>query len=615
MSDKNFFLHIFGGAWHIWDFLCRLVIDVVITIVVLLVLVALFGSRHIVVPSSSALVVDLQGDLVEQFSGDPAQRALNKLLGQNQLPQTRLRDVVDAIEHAKDDRRIKALVLESGELDSAALAKLQDIGRAIADFRKTGKPVFALNDSYTQSQYYLAAMANTVFIHPQGQVLLTGYGIYQPYFKDALDKLSVDWHVFRVGKYKSAVEPFILNGMSPDARADWGNVLGVLWDAYQADVTRARKLKPDALAGYINGVPGNLAAVDGDSAELALKSGLVDRIADEDQMEAAVAKVVGESHHTFRQIGFRDYLNAVDGSVQGGDDGKGTVGVIVAAGDILPGDQPPGNIGGDSTSELIRKARYDDSIKALVLRVDSPGGSAFASDLILRQIQLTKEAGKPVVVSMGSVAASGGYWISMAGDEIFASPTTLTGSIGIFGMFPTFQNTLAKIGVHTDGVGTTPLSGALNPMLPMSPQMQQAFQLSIDHGYREFITKVAKDRHMQVAAVNDIAQGRVWAGLTARKIGLVDKFGDLQDAVAAAARLAGLGKHYSVRYIEPPLSLTDRLLISMANDSNARLNATLLPSTGFTASPWYGEVMKLANTFSAFTDPRGIYAFCFCNVQ
>ena len=250
-----------------------------------------------------------------------------------------------------------------------------------------------------------------------------------------------------------------------------------------------------------------------------------------------------------------------------------------------------------------------------MLRVDSPGGSAFASDLILRQIQLAKEAGKPVVVSMGSVAASGGYWISMAGDEIFASPTTLTGSIGIFGMFPTFQNTLAKIGVHTDGVGTTPLSGALNPMLPMSPQMQQAFQLSIDHGYQEFITKVAKDRHMQVAAVNDIAQGRVWAGLTARKLGLVDKFGDLQDAIAAAAKLAGLGKHYSVRYIEKPLSLTDRLLISVANDSNARLGATRLPNTGFTASPWYGEVMKLANTFGTFTDPRGIYAFCFCSVR
>ncbi len=622
MSDKNIFVRIFSGTWRLWDFLCRLVTDLVITLVVIAILVLIFSFQWVTVPASAALVVDPQGSLVEQYSGSLAQRAMDRLLGQEQRPQTRLRDVVSAIEHAKNDDRIKALVLDTdkmgggGLLGGAALSDLQDVGRAIRDFKKTGKPVFALGDSYTQSQYYLAAMANTVFIHPQGMVFLHGYGVYQPYFKDALDKLGVEVNIFRVGKYKSAVEPLMLNGMSPDARSDWSGVVNVLWNAYQHDVTKARSLKPDALSNYIDNVDTGLAAVGGDSAKLALKAGLVDKIATRDQMAAAVTKVVGETDHNFTQIDFRDYLQAVDDSTEHAGGGN-AVGVIVAAGDIKPGDQPSGSIGGDSTSDLIRQARYDDSIKAVVLRVDSPGGSAFASDLILRQIELTKEAGKPVIVSMGSVAASGGYWISMAGDKIFANPTTLTGSIGIFGLFPTFNKTLAKIGVHSDGVGTTPLSDAFDVTRPMSPLMQKAFQLNIDNGYQQFITKVAQNRHMSVAEVNTIAQGRVWSGKEAKRLGLVDKFGNLQDAIAEAAKLGKLGPHYSVRYIEQPESLMDQLIIAIANDSSFRLgsdlDSRLLPTTEFSSAPWYGEMLHLANSFKAFTDPRGIYAYCiFC---
>ncbi|HEX5340797.1 MAG TPA: signal peptide peptidase SppA [Gammaproteobacteria bacterium] len=615
MSDKNFFVHIFGGIWHAWDFVCRSAINLVVTVLLIIFLIAIFASHKVAVPSSAALVVDPQGALVEQISGDPAQRALNRLMGQKQRPQTRLRDVVAAIEQAKSDHRIKALVLETDQLDSAGMADLQDIGHAIRDFKHSGKPVFALGDSYSQAQYYLAAMADTVFIHPQGQVFLRGFGIYQPYFKDALNKLGVDWNIFRVGKYKSAVEPFMLNGMSADAREDWGGVLKVLWNQYQTDVTGARKLKPDALTGYINAITKNLDAVKGDTAELALKSRLVDKIADNDEMEAAVTKVVGESRHSFRQIDFRDYLKAMDDGTQTRDTGSDEVGVIIAAGDIKAGEQPPGSIGGDSTSELIRKARHDSNIKAVVLRVDSPGGSAFASDLILREIELTKQAGKPVVVSMGNVAASGGYWISMAGDEIFASPTTLTGSIGIFGMIPTFQNTLAKLGVHTDGVGTTSLSDAFDLTQPMSSQMKHLVQSSVDHGYQIFITKVAHNRNMKVDAVNDIAQGRVWSGLEAKKLGLVDKFGDLQDAIGAAAKLGKLGDHYAVRYIEKPLSFTDRLLIGMANDSRSSVATGLLPGSNLAAMPFYGQMLKLADTLKAFTDPRGVYAYCFCDIQ
>ena len=612
-EQKNFFKFIFGGAWKVWDFLCRLVINLVVTVLVIIIAAASFGSHHVSVPSGAALVVDFKGDLVEQLTGDPGARAVARLFGQKQRPETRLRDVVDSIEQAKDDSRIKALVLETDELDGAGLAALSEVGHAIQDFRKSDKPVFAFGSGYQQGQYYLAAQADTVFIHPQGEVFLHGFGIYQPYFKDALDKLGVEWNIFRVGKYKSAVEPFMLNGMSPDAREDYTEVLKSLWGSYEKDVTHARKLRGDALDSYIADAGTNLQNVQGDGAKLALQSKLVDKIAEPDEMQAAVAKVTGWSGHSFKQVEYRDYLGSGDSDGQDAPvlDGN-KVAVVVASGDIQNGDQPPGTIGGDSTSELIREARDDDSVKALVLRVDSPGGSSFASDLILRQVELTKEAGKPVVVSMGSVAASGGYWISMAGDQIYASPSTITGSIGIFGMLPTFQNTLAKIGVHSDGVGTSPLSDAFDVTRPMSPLLKQLFQLTIDHGYEEFIGKVAKNRHMKVDAVDAIAQGRVWTGADAKRLGLVDKFGDLDDAVQAAAKLADVEKSYRVEYVEKPMSFYDRLLISLGNDTDSSLGLKLPQAA---VSPWYEKVARIAQSLDVFDDPKGIYAYCFCDLR
>ncbi len=611
MSEKNFFVHIFGGMWKVWDFLCRLVINTVITVLVLVLVIGALGARHVVVPSSAALVVDLQGDLVEQFSGDPTERALNRLMGQKQQPQTRLRDVVEAIDKARYDGRIKALVLATDEMRGAGLEQLETVAHAVHEFEKSKKPVFALGDSYDQAQYYLAASADVVFIHPQGAVFLRGFGLYQPYFKDALDKLGVEWNVFRVGKYKSAVEPFMRNDMSPEAREDYTGLLGSLWTDYQAEITRDRKLPGDGVKNYIDGLPDSLKAVGGDDAKLALDAKLVDRIAEPDQMQAAVAKVVGRSGQGFRSVEYRQYLDAVDGD-QHGTFGGDKVGVVVAEGDIMDGDQPPGAIGGDSTSELIREARDDDSIRALVLRVNSPGGSSFASDLILREVELTKEAGKPVVVSMGDVAASGGYWISMGGDKIYASPSTITGSIGIFGMLPTFQDSLAKLGVHSDGVGTTKLSDAFDLTRPMTPEMKQVFQLSIDHGYQQFITKVAKNRHMKVEDVDAIAQGRVWSGSDAKRLGLVDAYGDLDDAVQAAAKLADLGNRYTVDYIEKQPSFLDRLVMNMADDTDASARAHAaaadLPS-------WYGKIMQLAGSLQVFNDPRGIYAYCFCDVH
>jgi protease-4 len=611
VAQKNFFVVVFGGIWKVWDLLCRIIINVGITLAVLLLGLAALagGNRHATVPSTAALVVDIQGALVEQFSGDPAQRAFDRLFGQrDENPQTRLRDVITAIETAKSDHRIKALVIETDGMEAAGLESLQEVGHAIRDFKKTGKPVFALGSSYDQSQYYLASLADTVFIHPMGEVFLRGFGLYQPYFKDALDKLGVEWNVFRVGKYKSAVEPFMLDGMSPEARENYTSLVGQLWADYQNDVTAARKLPGDAIKDYSNNLDQGLAATQGDGARLALDAHLVDKIADFDQMEEAVEKVVGTENHSFRSVDFRDYVAGLDA----GDFGGSRVGVIVAEGDIQNGDQPPGAIGGDSLSELIRQARYDDSIKAVVLRVDSPGGSSFASDIILREIELTQKAGKPVVISMGNLAASGGYWISMSGDAIYASPSTITGSIGAFGMLPTFQDTLAKVGVHTDGVGTTPFSDAFDVTRPMAPEVKQMFQLSIDNLYSSFVNKVAKHRHMKPEDVEAIAQGEVWTGADAKRLGLVDKFGDLQDAEAAAAKMANLGPNYSVTYIEKQPSFTDRFLMNLAENSESHV-AIKLPQAAL--APWYTKVMDVAKSLDVFNDPRGEYAFCFCDIR
>ena len=601
MAQKNFFVVVFGGIWKVWDILCRVIINLVITVIVVVLVIASFaGGGHRAVPSSAALVVDIQGELVEQYSGDPAQRALDRLLGQrDQKPQTRLRDVLAAIQEAKDDHRIKALVLETDEMGGAGFASLQEVGHAIRDFRESGKPVFAMGSAYDQGQYYLASMAGTVFIHPMGDVFLRGFGIYQPYFKDALDKLGVDWNVFRVGKYKSAVEPFLLNGMSPEAREDYSNLVGQLWTDYQKDVATARKLSPDAIKSYADDLDKRLAATQGDGARMALDAHLVDKIADVDEMEEAVAKVVGYADHSFRSVEFRDYL--ADMQTSPGMGGSG-VGVIVAEGEIENGDAPPGAIGGDSMSELIREARYDDSIKAVVLRVDSPGGSSFASDLILREIELTQKAGKPVVISMGNVAASGGYWISMSGDAIYASPSTITGSIGAFGMLPTFQDTLAKVGVHSDGVGTTPFSDAFDVTRPMTLELKQMFQLDIDHLYDSFVHKVAKHRHMKPEDVEAIAQGEVWTGADAKRLGLVDKFGDLQDAVAAAAKMANLAPNYSVTYIERQLSFTDRFLMGLAENSN---QSRITGMAQLSKPAWYSRVMDVAESLEVFQRSEG----------
>ncbi len=575
-------------------------------------------------PDGAALVLRPQGTIVEQLSaGDPLQRLVAQQAGASTLAkETLLKDLLDAIRAAKDDKRIKVLYLDLNDLGPSGLTKLRDLRAAILDFRSSGKKVVAYADSYLQTEYYLAAQADEVYLHPEGLLLLEGFGRWRNYYKQGLDRLGVEVHVFRVGEYKSYAEPYLRDDMSPEAREMALDVYGDLWRDYLADVAAARRLKPEDISSLIDRLPDRLHATGGDIAKLALEAKLVDKLATRDEVRQRLIGLVGEDEDkkSFKQVAWSDYLASRGGDRTGSGRGD-AVAVIVAKGDILDGSQPAGEIGGDSTARLIRKAREDASVKAVVLRVDSPGGSAFASEIIRRECELTRGAGKPVVVSMGSVAASGGYWISTASDEIWAAPETITGSIGIFGIFPTVDKPLAKyLGIHTDGVGTTRFSDTLRPDRPLDPAVAQMFQEFIDHGYDEFLARVAQARRMTKQQVDKIARGRVWSGEDAKGLGLVDQLGGLDQAVASAARRAKLAKGYRVWYVEKEKTLRERLVgmlasaaVSLAREAGLTSPQPLsAPAQALSLSGRLRALQREAERLSAWNDPHGAYAHCLC---
>jgi protease-4 len=560
----------------------------------------------------NALVIAPKGTIVEQRTG--ALPSVAALVGGGPEEETLLRDLVETIERAADDERIDVLVLDLSKLESAGISKLQEIGGALRAFKAKDKTIIATADHYTQTAYYLAAHADEIYMHDMGEVSITGLGRYNAYFKDALDRFEVQWHVFKVGKYKSAVEPYTANAMSAEAREADLAWMGDLWAAWLADVAAARGVSAEKLSDYAQHFDAHVAAVNGDAAAAAVAAGLVDHVGGRDAVRKRLIELVGEDEkkHDYHRVDGQQYLAHVRVDSPRPVFGD-KVAVIVARGTIMDGEHPPGTIGGDSTAALIRKARNDEDVKALVLRVDSGGGSAFASEVIRREFELAREAGKPVVVSMGSVAASGGYWISTASDEIWASPTTITGSIGIFGMFPTFEKPLAKhIGIHTDGVGTTPFAG-LTPQRSLDPAVGRMIQSTIEHGYREFLERVATARGMTTEQVDAVAQGRVWSGEDAHAVGLVDKLGGLQDAIASAAARAELGDDYVVDYVERDRELKDELIENVMGRGAEAVGATTLGG-----SP-YAEVVHFfdeqAQRFAAFNDPRGIYAYAFVDVD
>jgi protease IV len=607
---------ILSGIWRGLDGLRK--------ILHLLLLVAIFGaviwavnSSTASVPYHAALVVRPEGRLVEQLSGDPVQRAIENAQGQ-QRQQTRLWDLVAAIRAAAADSRIRVLVLRLDDMQGAGLPQLEELAGAIRRFRASGKQVIAYGTAYDQDQYYLAAQADKVYLDPTGYVMIEGYSRYPLYFKGLLQKLGVNINVFRVGTYKSAVEIFTRNDMSKADKKQSQAYLDVLWSTYQKAVTAARKLPAGAIASYVDSLPQTVAAANGDAAKVALQARLVTALADKLQVQRKLIGLVGEDDSTgsFNQVSAEDYARIIDAQHTFHDgDGSARIGVIVAAGDIQDGRQPPGTIGGESLSRLIREAEMDKDIKAVVLRVNSPGGSVAASEEIYHQLEALREAGKPLVVSMGDLAASGGYYISAPANQIWASPATLTGSIGIFAIIPTIDQTLSKIGVSVDGVGTTPLAGALSIDRPLSTQASQLIQSQIDQGYQQFVDRVASGRRETPQQIDAIGQGRVWAGADARRIGLVDHLGTMEDAVKAAARLAKVTR-YQVEFIRPHTSWAEQLFQqTQARAAGAAVSLFHVDAQSF----GLGEVAQRLDPvaqdlkqLARFSVPGHLYAYCFC---
>ena len=614
-----------SGLWSAVDQSRRFVVNVLfVALVAGLVWAALAGRPK--VPRGAALVVRPQGTLVEQLSRRPADDLVGAALLGDTGRETLLRDLLDAVKAARDDQRIGAIFLDVTSMSGGGLTKVEELRAALTDFRKGGKKVIAYGETMLQGPFAVAVAADEVWLHPEGAVLLEGFGRWRTYYKDAIDRLGIDWHVFRVGEYKSYVEPFLRNEPSPEAREADLEWLGDLWSSWVNGTAAARGLPPDEIRAYIDRMPAGLEAAKGNLAKLALEAKLVDRLGYRDEVRKRMVDLVGEQKDgkTFKQVSVADYLENKGGDRTGEKGSGNAVAVVVAVGEIFDGRRPPGTIGGESTAALIRKARQDEKVKAVVLRVDSPGGSVFGSETIRRELALARSVDKkPVVVSMGSVAASGGYWISTASDEILASPDTITGSIGIFGMFPTVEKPMAKyLGMRVDGVGTTWLSGGLRPDRALNPEVGRMLQLTIDRGYDDFLERVAEARKIPKGEVDLIARGRVWSGADAFDRKLVDRLGGLPEAIASAAKRAKLAEgKYRVWYVEREMTFREKLVARLL-EGRARFacafgldvaepEAAPAPPAVRAVLDRLGETARLL----AFNDPNGAYAWCGCEVR
>ena len=558
----------FGMFWRALDATRRTVLNLLFLLIVVILMVAIFGGGVKPIAGKTALVLELKGDIVEQHSGNFREAFMSNVRGDSQRS-VQLRDLLTVLDAAAKDRHISSVVLILDDLDGAGLASLHEVGAAIDRVKAAGKPVVAWGGSFDQKRYLLASHASEVYMHPMGSLLIEGFGRHRNYYRDALDKVGVTVNLMKVGSYKSAAEPYIANGPSPEATEAEAYLYNALWEGYTTDVEKNRKMAAGAVMAFINNMPKLMEEAKGDVGKVALASKLVDGLKTRDEIRAMMIKRGAEDDEgkTFRQVSFGDYLSRHDEKLFG--DG---IGVVVAAGEITDGTASPGAIGGQSTANLIRKAREDDQIKAIVLRVDSPGGSAYGSELIRRELELTRAAGKPVVVSMGSVAASGGYWIAMAADEVIADRSTVTGSIGVFSLIPTADKVADKLGIHTAGHTTTWLAGATNLLRPLDPRMGQLMQSSVNHIYNEFTTRAAAARKTTQAKIDEVGQGRVWTGLQAQERGLVDTIGSYGDALRSAAKRAKLGDGYRVAYIERDESTFEQALQMFGASASQAIN-------------------------------------------
>ena len=615
---------IFKGIWTGINFSRRLVLNLLFLILVILFIVAITSEEDKVkVADGTVLRLNLNGPIVEEKTYvDPVEAAINDAtMGKEAPSEILLDDIIEVINQAAKDDRISVMLLDLQKMPSAHINKLKQITKAIDEFKDAGKQVIATGYYYTQAQYYIAAHANEVSMHPYGGVSIEGYGMFPLYFKDALEKLKVTQHIFRVGTYKSAVEPFIRNDMSDAAKEANQVWLTALWNEYKSDVAASRPFDESNFDEDMDVYLAKMQAVDGNSGDYALNNQWVDSLKTSQQIRQQLIDLVGteETGKTFKQVSFREYLSLVKPPIEFDNPITEKVAVVVAKGTIVDGERKAGEIGGDSTAALLRKARLDDKVKAVVLRIDSGGGSMFASEVIRAEVLALKAAGKPVIASMSSVAASGGYWIASAANEIWAAPSTITGSIGVFGTFMTFENTMAELGIYSDGVATTDLAG-FSIARPLDEKMVDIIQLSVENAYKRFLNVVAEARNMTPEQVDKIAQGRVWIATQAKELGLVDKLGDKQDAIEAAAELAKL-KHYDVKTIKQSLTPQEQMLQDIFG--TAAVQAFLAKSqSSDSVLATQANLQSLVKQLSSeidnlkdYNDPQGVYARCLvCNV-
>ncbi|AXE04051.1 signal peptide peptidase SppA [Salmonella enterica subsp. houtenae serovar 48:z4,z32:-] len=606
----RFIAGFFKWTWRVLNFVREMVLNLFFIFLVLVgvgIWMQIGNGSNSEQTARGALLLDISGVIVDKPSTNHRLGALGRQLfgaSSDRLQENSLFDIVNAIRQAKDDRNITGIVLDLKNFTGADQPSMRYIGKALREFRDSGKPVFAVGENYSQGQYYLASFANKIWLSPQGQVDLHGFATNGLYYKTLLDKLKVSTHVFRVGTYKSAVEPFIRDDMSPAAREADSRWIGELWQNYLHTVSANRQISPQQLFPGAQAIIDGLTNAGGDTAKYALNHKLVDALASSADVEKALTKQFGwsKTENNYRAISYYDY------SLKKPADSGGTIAVIFANGAIMDGEETPGNVGGDTTASQIRDARLDPKVKAIVLRVNSPGGSVNASEVIRAELAAAKAAGKPVVVSMGGMAASGGYWISTPANYIVASPSTLTGSIGIFGVINTVENSLSSIGVHSDGVSTSPLA-EISMTKALSPEVQQMMQLSIEYGYKRFITLVAEARKRTPEQIDKIAQGHVWTGEDAKANGLVDSLGDFDDAVAKAAELAKL-KQWHLDYYQGEPTVLDMVMDSMTGSVRAMLPEAIqamLPAPLVSAA---NTVKAEGDKLAAFNDPQNRYAFC-----
>jgi protease-4 len=598
----------------IWNFITGLknaTGNILFLLLVVGIVLIIFSREAPSVPDSAVLIISPEGVLVEQKQAvDPVEQFLAGDEAQDR--ETLSRDITDAIDLAATDDRIKAIALDLSRLQGGSLSIYEDIGRELVSFQDQGKPVYAFGTSYSQSQYYLAAHADRVYVDSDGLptlggVFMQGLDMYPLYVKSALDKLQVSIHVFKAGLYKNAAETFIRDDMSDYSREANQELLGALWGSFIATIARQREVDAEAIADYINNYPDLIAESDNDPITLAIERGFIDAAISREEWRQEMKAISGEHGDTYNHVDFRQYLSAVRPAIPVNNPARDKIAVIVAKGVILDGDQPAGTVGGETIARLVREARNDKSIKAVVLRVDSGGGSVTASELIRSELEHTQQTGKPVVASMGGYAASGGYWISSTANRIFASETTITGSIGVFGLFWTLQQSAAELGVHADGIGTTEFAGSFNPFIDLNPALGKTLEFSVARTYRKFLELVSQGRGLSIEEADAVGQGRVWTGARAVEHGLVDAIGNLDDAIVSAAMLADLDD-YDVIFMEKKLSTREQLLQQLMQTS-----VNVLP--GLPAGA-VALVSKEIRQLTTMVQSPGIYLQCMtCNIR